>query len=662
MKINLKKVLILCILCMMILGVRVFAFEDGDYVKLGTYNGQEILWRVVLAEDSHLNLISDKILDFKQFDDTNNGAWKTSTLRQWLNNGETGFLKDFTAEEKEVLTTASYQTVVNKKNRDSETTGDAEHIYSRDPKKVAKKHAVAYKQSLTDAVTLPSVADIQTIANGIYTYGTEYQVASLAANLTSSFGDGNSSYYWLRDAMFATDTSLVRCMRSDNTVEYERANNGKIGVRPICFVKSNIAIVGGDGSADAPYVLRNTPQVRLTAPYSICLTGSEANISLTSVLLPEGASYKVYSNSKYVGSTTNANISVEVAQGANIITVEVFDANGDFYMVSEPIRITGVEFPTTERVAHHLDFEDATTGILWTARDGFSNGSSYDESTNGLTSYNIFEIIDHPTYGKLLEIRGQNGKTGASMQLYNFPSDYEVTAFEMDFSVQTLNVIALNLFNLKLRYEDDSQGWIYPLTVDAAGNFKVNHIQSGSRVLTVIEQGKWYNVQCLINNQKNTLSIVLTEQGKTPQLLCYDEPMERSFKYVNYGEFTIRNTEGGKYYRYVDNVYVRERTQNTEAVDSLLAGAHIVDGTQTVSVALNNTADRAVTPLLMRATYQNKKLVAFSYDDTTEVPADSSKIAMLESDTAIPTGATTKVFAWSDFTGMVPLNDAITVK
>lgn len=662
MKINLKKVLILCILCMMILGVRVFAFEDGDYVKLGTYNGQEILWRIVSAEGDRLNLISDKILDFKQFDDTNDGAWKTSTLRQWLNNSDTGFLKDFTAEEKEVLATAAYQTVLNQKNKDSETTGDAEHIYSRDPKKVAKNYATAYKQSLTDTVTLPSVTDIQTIANGIYTYGMEYQVASLASNLTSSVGDGSSGYYWLRDAMFAADTSLVRCMRSDNTVEYERANNGKIGVRPICFVKSNIAIIGGDGSADAPYELRNVPQVRLAAPYSICLTGSEANISLTSVLLPEGASYKVYSNSKYVGSTTNATISVEVAQGANIITVEVFDANGDFYMVSDPIRITGVEFPTTERVAHHLDFEDATTGILWTARDGFDNGSSYDQSTDTLTGYNIFEIIDHPTYGKLLEIRGQNGKTGAGMQLYNFPSDYEVTAFEMDFSVQTLNVIDLNLFNLKLRYEDNSQGWIYPLTVDAAGNFKVNHIKSGSRVLTVIEQGKWYNVQCLINNPKNTLSIVLTEQGKTPQLLCYDEPMESSFQYVNYGEFTIRNTASDKYYRYVDNVYVRERTQNTEAVDSLLAGAHIVDGTQTVSVALNNTADRAVTPLLMRASYQNQKLVAFSYDDTTEVPADSSKIAMLESEKEIPTGATTKVFAWSDFTGMIPLSDAVTVK
>lgn len=691
LKINLKKVLILCVLCMMILGVRVFAFEDGDYVKLGTYNGQEILWRVVSVEDNHLNLISDKILDFKQFDDTNNGVWKTSTLRQWLNS-DAGFLKEFTEEDKKVLTPVTYDTLLNKKNSASATSGTKDHLFSSNAKVVAKNYDAAYKQRLTDMVTLPSVTDIQTIANGIYTYGTEYQVASLASNLTAPFGDGNSGYYWLRDAMFAADTSLVRCMRSDNTVEYARANNGEIGVRPICFVKGEIAIVGGNGSEAAPYRLQYTSQIRLTAPDSVCLTGGRINIQLTSVLQQEGSTFRVYSNSEYIGTTEDEVIPVTVKQGANILSVEVFDANGEYLYTSDPIRFTGVEFKATGNVKHSLNFDQESAGRIgkYEAYDkngtgttigeygltGFGNVTSHvntEDVNASWTSYGKWEIEDYQNRGRVLKLSGLYTTRNCGAQLYNFPSDYDITAMEMDFSVETLGVIEAGVCNLKLQKEDGTTFWhSQPLTIDASGNLWIKKIKSGERVIAKIQEGTWYNIKVMVSNARNTMSVILTEDGGSPQLLCYEEAMycydsDRDvvvdkFKCVSYGEISFRNTNTVPYVKYMDNICLQERTLNTESADSLLAGAHIVDGTQTVSVALNNTADKAVTPLLMRATYQNKKLVSLSYDDTTDVPADSSKIAMLESDTAIPTDATTKVFAWSDFTGMVPLNNAITVK
>jgi hypothetical protein len=367
------------VLCTTALSVRAFAFECGDYIKLGTYNQDEILWRIVSVDGEKITLLSDKIITLKAFDakgthsggtasqiSGGNGLWSASNLRTWLNSADTtvnwgsdpkptsanvsanpydtepGFLANFTAEEQEVLTTGTYETVLNYRNFSFKTGGDAPHLYSRVSKEAAKNFDAAYKQTLTDMVFIPSTKEIQTLANGIYTYGMEYQVAALATPLKSlpGMGDGSGWFYWLRDAMFTGDDSLVRCMRPDNTVEYDRANNGTIGVRPMCFVKSNIAILSGDGAKTNPYVLRYVPQIRLNAPNSICLTGSIANVELTSLLLPDGATIKVYRGSDCLGTTTSNVISFQVKQGANIITAEVYDADGKLALLAEPIRIT----------------------------------------------------------------------------------------------------------------------------------------------------------------------------------------------------------------------------------------------------------------------------------------------------------------------------------
>lgn len=700
MKFNWKRMLGMFVLCTTALSVRAFAFECGDYIKLGTYNQSDIFWRIVSVDGEKLTLMSDEIITLKAFDakgthtggtdfhkNAGNGLWSASNLRTWLNSAdssvnwgsdpkpasanvsanpydtEPGFLSNFTAEEKEVLTTGTYETVLNYRNAALKNSGDAAHLYSRISKEVAKNFDAAYKQTLTDTVFIPSTMDIQTLANGIYTYGMEYQVAPLARPLKSlsGMGDGSGWFYWLRDAMFTGDDSLVRCMRPDNTVEYDRANNGTIGVRPMCYVKSNIAILSGDGSKSSPYVLRYVPQIRLNAPNSACLTGSIANVELTPVLLPDGATIKVYRGSEYLGSTTSNVISFEVKQGANIITAEVYDANGELALLADPIRITGFDFQTTGKVKYNMTFDKVENGMLTSSNTGgFSSMSSFDNSNDARESYGKFEVVEDPVRGKLLKLKGRNTTTNCGAQLHSFPSTYKVTTFEMDFSVETLNVMSLKAFGFKTYATGGTETWISPLMINSSGDLKLQEVTTESRVLTQIEQGKWYNLKLLVTNATNAFHVILTEEGKAPQLLCYNEILAKPFNYIKYGEIAFRNTSTKPFSMSVDNIIVQERVEVDTGADDVVVGAHLLDDGQTVSVSLNNTKNEAVTPMVIVATYQDKKLKSVAFKNY-EVAADSPARVLIKPEEGISADDTIKVFGWTDFDGMIPLGDVIPI-
>lgn len=72
------------------------SIEIGDYITLGTYYGESIVWRCVDIDENGPLMLSDKILCFKSFDAKGNhenyyrnkegtNNWKNSALRYWLN-------------------------------------------------------------------------------------------------------------------------------------------------------------------------------------------------------------------------------------------------------------------------------------------------------------------------------------------------------------------------------------------------------------------------------------------------------------------------------------------------------------------------------------------------------------------------------------------------
>lgn len=82
--------------------------QIGDYVKMGTYNGNSILWRCVDFDDNGLLMLADKIVDTLAYDaktndnsnskshsrsykrdDYGSNYWRDSNMRSWLNSTAT---------------------------------------------------------------------------------------------------------------------------------------------------------------------------------------------------------------------------------------------------------------------------------------------------------------------------------------------------------------------------------------------------------------------------------------------------------------------------------------------------------------------------------------------------------------------------------------------
>lgn len=98
---------VLCI-CFGILGCGGFPVDDtsveaGEHMNFGSYQGEEIEWRVLDVKDGNVLLLSEYGLDVKPYNEEAlpDISWEDCTLRQWLN-GEF-YEKAFTDEEKEKI-------------------------------------------------------------------------------------------------------------------------------------------------------------------------------------------------------------------------------------------------------------------------------------------------------------------------------------------------------------------------------------------------------------------------------------------------------------------------------------------------------------------------------------------------------------------------------
>jgi hypothetical protein len=77
--------------------------EIGEHVNFGSYQGEEIEWRVLDVKDGNVLLFSEYGLDVKSYNETSASdiSWEDCTLRQWLNNDF--YDAAFSDEEKEQI-------------------------------------------------------------------------------------------------------------------------------------------------------------------------------------------------------------------------------------------------------------------------------------------------------------------------------------------------------------------------------------------------------------------------------------------------------------------------------------------------------------------------------------------------------------------------------
>lgn len=318
-----RTVLLILSALMIISSVSVFAEEDSDktlkvhdYVQMGTYCGEPIIWEIAgfgwigaeegsdipsvadssneVQKEGYLPLlVSDEILCLKAFDaaktvETDEGShsrrksgkasnyWKDSTLRAWLNssaqsgevewlcknppseeavwNGynaydnEAGFLTNFSEAERNCIQTVKHKVYVPKPEAD-------EKLYEEEIKipTYGGVFNYKYKDSVIDTVFIPSMPQ-QYEGKGNGAVIGEVCTKNSKCD-KANFNPGNKWDSWLIDP---SDNEInVATITQFGNYYQERADNGRIGVRPAMYLKEDTVFASGSGTKEDPYVIKS---------------------------------------------------------------------------------------------------------------------------------------------------------------------------------------------------------------------------------------------------------------------------------------------------------------------------------------------------------------------------------------------------------------------
>ena len=293
----------------------------GDYVQMGSYYDDPILWRCVDIDENGPLMLSDRILCLKPWDapgsnvsgshgrfqgreQVGSNYWKDSNIRLWLNSGaaagdiewscgnppseenveynayadEAGFLHAFTVLEKGVIKSVTQKSLLAAADKDvAGAKGSAFHkyndtIYSVSDGKLVYKSILenydeAYYEEVEDSVFLLDVKQIQNVFNNTPKLGTWYHIGTLTEKAVenSDYKDsliqaGSDWYNWLRSPYVNDEGNQgsVRHVSRNGQVGCSVIQSNSIGVRPAFYIKENTVFPTGDGSVKTPYLLTHT--------------------------------------------------------------------------------------------------------------------------------------------------------------------------------------------------------------------------------------------------------------------------------------------------------------------------------------------------------------------------------------------------------------------
>ena len=282
-------------LCLLPLPVRAAGAETGvqlgDYIRLGSYDGEPILWRCVSVDENGPLMLSDKVLcdsmpyDAQTSENSTNGShrrsgyrskygsnhWRDSDMRSWLNSdaeagqvkwlcgnppkdgyimgggaydGKAGFLNGFTRDEAAVIKTVTQRSIV---SHPEYTAGyidasGADPPYNTDISSVADGYEGAHYENITDKVFLLDVKQLCTVYENLSSY-------YIAQNR-----NGVNWSYWLRTPV--TDCNHdMRYVSPQGSIGRDAPCKGYYGVRPAFYLDTAYyAVSSGSGTETDPYV------------------------------------------------------------------------------------------------------------------------------------------------------------------------------------------------------------------------------------------------------------------------------------------------------------------------------------------------------------------------------------------------------------------------
>lgn len=281
-------------LCLLPLPVKAAGAEAGvrlgDYIQLGSYDGEPILWRCVSVDENGPLMLSDKVLcDYMPYDaqtseNSTSGShrrsgyrskygsnhWRDSDMRSWLNSdakagevkwlcgnppkdgyilggaydGKAGFLNGFAPDEAAAIKTVTQRSIV---SHPEYTAGyidapGADLPYNTDIGSVADGYEGAHYENITDKVFLLDVKQLHTVYENLGGY-------YIAQNR-----NGVNWSYWLRTPVTNCNHDM-RYVSPQGSIGRDAPYKGYYGVRPAFYLDAAYyAVTSGSGTAADPYV------------------------------------------------------------------------------------------------------------------------------------------------------------------------------------------------------------------------------------------------------------------------------------------------------------------------------------------------------------------------------------------------------------------------
>ena len=265
--------------------------QIGDYVKMGTYNGNSILWRCVSIDADGPLILADKIVDTLAYDaKTNDNSsskshsrsykrdsygsnyWKDSNMRSWLNstatagkvdwlcgnppkdgyvsgtgayNNKAGFLNEFSKAEIAAMKTVTQRSLVSHPEYNKgivEGDANSDLLYYTDISEAVANYDSSYFETTTEKVFLLDVKQANAVWKNLKGYYVAYN------------NDGMAWPYWLRTPV--TDCNHdMRYISSSGQVGRYAPWYSDLGVRPAFYLDSEYFVsASGNGSQSNPYV------------------------------------------------------------------------------------------------------------------------------------------------------------------------------------------------------------------------------------------------------------------------------------------------------------------------------------------------------------------------------------------------------------------------
>lgn len=273
--------------------------EIGDYITLGTYYGEPIVWRCVDIDENGPLMLSDKIIAIKAFDAsgsyagengdnshsrgnsyahkrTNRGSnlWVDSNIRAWLNSTasagnvafpcgnlpqkdylhgsvnayaeESGFLSsdNFTAEELSCIKPVTQKTAVNEVDAQFATSGSEAFQYVTSVQSCAANYDTAYTVETTDRIFFLNCEQLEKVYENLGDYYLTRPTQAAVENSeykSDSLAADKIWFYWLRDANGdSRSPTHVRHVSTDGNVYFSWAYDDiHLGIRPAFYLNVN---------------------------------------------------------------------------------------------------------------------------------------------------------------------------------------------------------------------------------------------------------------------------------------------------------------------------------------------------------------------------------------------------------------------------------------